>query len=175
MAYAKADWTTYQQKATEYTLKYPDEPDVYLTLASVCLQNTYPLLALEALQNFCEKFPDHPEIPEARQNIEKIQTMVPELLKDYGLEGQQAIEIGILSERGRFLFESNQYTEASKILEELIDLAPKFPPAFNNLSLIRCFEGDLRAAISLARNYLDNKELADEDDPDLDYWCNRLN
>ncbi len=155
LAYAKGDWKTYQQKATEYIFKHPDEPDAYLTLSSVCLKNTYPLLALEALQNFCKKFPNHPEIPEANQKIETIQTIVPELLKDYGLEGQQALEIGTLSERGRFLFESNQYPEASKILEQLIDLAPKFPPALNNLSLIRCFEGDLTEAIALAKQVLE--------------------
>ena len=155
LAYAKGNWTTYQQKGTEYTLKHPDEPDAYLTLSSVCLKNTYPLLALEALQNFCDKFPHHPEISEARETIDKIQTMVPELLKDYAREGQQVLEIGILSERGRFLFESNQYTEASKIFEELIKLAPNFPPALNNLSLIRCFEGDLTAAIALAKQVLE--------------------
>ena len=155
MAYAKGDWKTYQQKATEYSLKHPDEPDAYLNLSSVCLKNTYPLLAIEAWQNFCEKFPNHPKIPEAKQNIEKIQTLVPELLKNYELEGQQALEIGTLNERGRFLFESNEYTEASKILADLINLAPQFPPAFNNLSLIRCFQGDLTGAIALAKQVLE--------------------
>ncbi|MDJ0650541.1 MAG: tetratricopeptide repeat protein [Xenococcaceae cyanobacterium MO_188.B19] len=155
LAYAQNDWTTYQQKATEYTLKHPDEPDAYLTLSSVCLKNTYPLLALEALEKFCQKFPNHAKIPEAKQTIEEIQAIVPELLKDYDLEGQQALEVGRLSEQGRFLFESNQYTDASKILKELISLAPKFPPAFNNLSLIRCFEGDLTEAIALAQQVLE--------------------
>jgi tetratricopeptide (TPR) repeat protein len=154
LAHEKGDWKSYQQKATEYTLKHPDEPNAYLTLSSVCLKNTYPLLALEALQNFCEKFPDRPEIPEAKQNIEKIQTIVPELLKDYEIEGQQALQIGALSERGRFLFESHQYTEASKIFEDLIAIAPKLFPALNNLSLIKCFEGDLTGAIALAKQVL---------------------
>ena len=154
LAYAKGDWKTYQQKATEYSFKHPDEPDAYLTLSSVCLKNTYPLLALEALQNFCEKFPNHSEISEANEKIETIQKMVPQLLKDYGIEGEQTLEIATLSERGRFLFESNQYNEASKILEELIDLAPTFPPALNNLSLIHCFEGDLTGAIVLAKQVL---------------------
>ena len=52
------------------------------------------------------------------------------------------------------LFESNQYPDASKILKELTGLAPKFAPAFNNLSLIRCFEGDLTEAIALAQQVL---------------------
>ena len=155
LAYAKGDWQTYQQKATEYIRKHPDEPDAYLNLSAVCLENTYPLLALETLQSFCQKFPKHPGISEANQEIETIQTTVPELLKDYKLEGQEALEIGALSERGRFLFESNQYPEASKIFEELIDLAPKFSPGFNNLSLIRCFEGDLAEAIALAKKSLE--------------------
>ena len=155
LAYAKADWKTYQQKATEYREKYPDEPDAYLTLSSVCFTNTYPLLALEALQDFCQKFPNHPEISEAKQRIEEIQAIVPELLKDYKIEEQQVLAIGTLSERGRFLFESHQYTEASKIFEELIELAPTFPPPLNNLSLIRCFEGDLTGAIALAQQVLD--------------------
>ena len=155
LAYAKGDWKTYQQKGTEYTIKHPEEPDGYLTLSSVCLKNTYPLLALEALQSFCEKFPNHSEIPEAKEKIETIQTMVPELLKDYGLEGKETLEIATLNERGRFLFESNQYSEASKIFEDLIDLAPKFPPALNNLSLIRCFAGDLTGAITLAKQVLE--------------------
>ena len=107
LAYEKGDWKTYQQKATEYSLKHPDEPDAYLTLSSVCLKNTYPLLALEALQTFCEKFPTHPEIIDANEKIETIQKMVPELLKDYEIEGQETLEIATLSERGRFLFESN--------------------------------------------------------------------
>ena len=155
LAYEKGDWHSYQQKATEYTLKYPDEPDAYLKLFSVCTKNTYPLLALEALQIFWQKFPNHPQITEAKQNIEKIQTLVPELLKEHGLEGEQALQIGTLSERGRFLFESNKYTEASQIFEDLINLAPKFSPALNNLSLIRCFEGDLKGGIVLAKQVLE--------------------
>ena len=114
-------------------------------------------MALEALQNFCQKFPTHPEIPEANEQIETIQKMVPQLLKDYGIEGQQTLEIATLSERGRFLFESHQYPKASKIFEDLIDLAPTFPPAFNNLSLIRCFEGDLTGAIVLAKQVLQSE------------------
>ena len=126
-----------------------------MTLSSVCLKNTYPLLALEALQSFCEKFPTHSKFSEAKEQIETIETMVPDLLKDYGIEGEQTLEIATLSERGRFVFESNQYDEASKIFEDLIDLAPKFPPALNNLSLIRCFTGDLAGAIVLAEQVLE--------------------
>ena len=128
LAYEKGDWQTYQQKATEYSLKHPDEPDAYLTLSSICMQNTYPLLALEALQTFCEKFPNHPEIAEANKKIETIQTIVPELLQDYDLEEQKALDIARLNERGRFLLESHQDTEASKIFTDLMNLAPKFPP-----------------------------------------------
>jgi hypothetical protein len=101
LAYEKGDWHTYQQKATEYSLKHPDEPDVYLTLSAICLQNSYPLLALEALQTFAEKFPNHREIAEANQKIKTIQTIVPELLQDYDLEEQKALDIAILNERGR--------------------------------------------------------------------------
>lgn len=154
LAYEKGDWKAYQEKAREYTLKHPDEPDAYLSLSSVCLKNTYPLLALEALQTFSEKFPNHPEIEEAKQNIKKIKTIVPELLKDYDIEPEKTLEIGRLNERGRFLFESNQYTEAKKIFADLMNLAPNFPPALNNLSLIHCFEGDLTGAIALAKQVL---------------------
>ncbi len=155
LTYAKSDWTTYQQKATEYTLKHPDEPDGYLILSSVCLKNTYPLLALEALETFCQKFPNHAKISESHETIEDIRAIVPDLLKDYDVEQQQALKVGRLAEKGRFLFESHQYPEASRILKELTNLAPKFPPPFNNLSLIRCFEGDLTEAIALAKQVLE--------------------
>lgn len=156
LAYERGDWKNYQQKATEYTLKHPDEPNAYLVLSSVCLKNTYPLLALEAWQNFCQKFPNHSKIAEAKQKIKEIETIVPELLKNYEIEGEQTLQIGTLSERGRFLFESHQYSEAGKIFEDLISLAPKLFPAFNNLSLIKCFEGDVIGAIALAKQVLES-------------------
>ena len=155
LAYEQGDWNTYQEKATEYSLKHPDEPDAYLALSSICMQNTYPLLALEALQTFDEKFPNHPEIPEVNKKIEAIQTIVPELLQNYDLEEQQALEIARLNERGRFLLESNQYSEADKIFTNLINLAPKFPPALNNLSLIRGITGNITEAIALTQQVLE--------------------
>ena len=154
-AYETANWQTYQQKATEYTLQFPDDPEGYLTLSSVCLKNTYPLLALEALQTFCTKFPDHPQFAETNQEKEEIEALLPELLKDFQIGGEEPTEIAKLAEQSRFLFESHQYPQAIVILEDLINRTPQFAPAYNNLSLIRCFEGNLSQAIALAQQVLE--------------------
>ena len=85
LAYEQSDWTTYQKKAEEFILKHPDEPDAYLALSSGCLNNLYPLLALQTFQDFCAKFPNHPRISEAHETIKDIESSLPELLKDYSL------------------------------------------------------------------------------------------
>jgi predicted Zn-dependent protease len=155
----KGDWNTHQQKAEEFTLKYPDDPDGYLFLSNVLMKNTYPLLALQTLQDFCNKFPDHPHINDFRKDSADIESILPSLLKDLKLQGEEALKIGRLMERSKFLVDSGKLDESRGILENLIKLAPNFCPAFNNLSQILCSEGNLTEAIDLAQKVL-------EQDPD---------
>jgi tetratricopeptide (TPR) repeat protein len=156
LCYEKGDWKGYQKKAMEYKQKFPDDPEGYLVLSSICINNSYPLLAVECLKEFRQKFPNHSHVDEANQTIEKLTELVPKLLKEYDIPEEQVLEIGLLTEQGRFLFESNQYPEAKKSLQDLIKLMPNLPPALNNLSLIYYFEQDLPEAINLAKQVLES-------------------
>ena len=184
LADEQGDQKTYQQKAEEFTLKCPDEADAYLAFIGACIENTYPLLALQTLETFCAKFPHDPNISEANKTRTEIKTFIPELLKDFDLPEERALELGTLNEKGRFLVEMGQSNQARQLFEDLLQLAPNLSPALNNLSLILCSQGELREAIALAmkkktpevaHSWLGIwKQIGDEDDSNLDYWCNRL-
>lgn len=149
------NWKTCQKKAEQFISINPDDPDAYLTLAGICMKNVYPVLAVQALNKFCEKFPNHSRIPEANSKISQLQTIVSQLLKDQGLEEKQGLEIGALLEQSRFLFETGQHTQAHQSLEKLLKLAPNLSPALNNLSIILCQNGDLTEGITLSKKVLE--------------------
>lgn len=129
-----------------------------LAFIGACIQNTYPLLALQTLETFCAKFPHDPNISEANKTRTEIETSVPKLLQDFDLPEERALELGTLNEKGRFLVEIGQSNQARQLFEDLLQLAPNLSPALNNLSLILCSQGELREAIALAQKVLEKNQ-----------------
>ncbi len=158
LAKERRDWVLYQQKAIEYTQNYPDKPQAYLTLSLGCKQNDHLISAIDALQTFCQKFPEHHEFSNAQQEISELKIIATEVLEHH-LENNQLTEEELfervkLNEQGRFWMDSHEYEKAIFTFQELINMAVDFAPAYNNLSLVYSLQGKLSEAIALQKKVL---------------------
>lgn len=71
-------------------------------------------------------------------------------------------------EQTRKLLEMGDFSEASKLLQEMIRKYPDYWPAYNNLSLARYYMGEMREALALSEQVLEN------DPHNLHAQCNRV-
>ena len=87
----------YQKKASEFIENHPDEPESYLALAYACQRNDYLILAVDALKTFCERFPEHPEVDDAQQDILQLEGIVTELMEHHHLSEAETFKRGKLN------------------------------------------------------------------------------
>ncbi|HLF89508.1 MAG TPA: tetratricopeptide repeat protein [Anaerolineales bacterium] len=134
----------------------PGDDEFVLNLAGSYMTNVYPAHALKTFRRFLERWPDHEQTEEVRESVTVLETMVNEMLSDVGLAGEDdAFDLALLHEEIQILQAREKYQEAIRNAHRMLQRAPRFTPAFNNLSLILMAEGDLSAAAETAQKVLE--------------------
>lgn len=150
------DWENCQEQTERLTKLAPREPASWLAQAQVAAVNDRPILARKAAQHFLKHWPDHPEAPHFKELVNIIEeNVIPEIVKNFGLSEDQAIEVGTLHEQAQSQMGRGQYFQARKTLNKLISFQPMFAAAHNNLSQVYWLEGKLDLAIQTAQKVLE--------------------
>lgn len=131
----------------------PDRPHAINCLADAYLKNFFPCLALETFEQLIEKFPDNARVEDAKKALIELDELVNELLTDLKLT-KNDFPLVVLHEKSQKLLRQRKNEEAVATLEELINIAPNFLPAFNNLSLIYGQQEKLEEAIAISQKVL---------------------
>jgi len=121
------------------------------------MMTMHPLLALQALRNAVERFPNHEQAAESRKRLQELETMMASTLEEMGLEGEEGEAIARLHEQGQVHLERGHYAKARQVEQEVLRLKPDFLAAQNNLSLIYFSESNLDGAIASAQQVLDQQ------------------
>ena len=134
-----------------------DNSDAHLALAGAHMINLRPGLALHTLEYFLRRWPQHEQVSEARQMLERLRGALRDEIKALQLPESEAMELGHQSDEVRFFLEHGQYPEGRRAAEKLLKRYPDFVPTLNNLSQIHALQGELQLAIDLIQGVLERE------------------
>jgi len=132
----------------------PDDPEFTLALAGAYMSNLRPVLALRAFRRFLDRWPNHERADEARETLAGLEARMDGILAEMALTGEDGLELAVLHEEARSLFDQGNYSQARRVGEQLLSRYPDFTPALNNLSQIHFLEGRMDQAIATAQRVL---------------------
>jgi tetratricopeptide (TPR) repeat protein len=133
----------------------PNNEDAALAVGEAYLQNARPMLGLRAFQRFVQRWPDHRQVPEVRQMIQKLEESMLELLQPYGLAADEAgLLLAEQHEEVQFHLAHGHYAQVKRVAQEALRRHPDFASVRNNLSLCCFIEGDLDQAVAEAQRVL---------------------
>jgi tetratricopeptide (TPR) repeat protein len=144
------------QSAIERLLEAePDNADATLSLAGAYLTNMRPALALRTFRAFVERWPDHERAPQARKTMTDLETTMPQILAELGLDDDEAAwELAAQHEEMQVHLAQGRFPQAHQTAQAILRRHPHFAPAHNNLSLAHWTEGHLDRAIESAEQVL---------------------
>ncbi|MDQ3815681.1 MAG: tetratricopeptide repeat protein, partial [Armatimonadota bacterium] len=145
----------YQQACEQLLRLAPDDPELHLALANAYILNTYPVLGLQTLRRFLERWPEHARADEAREILSGLEATATNMVDHLGFSGEDAWELATLHEKMGILLEQGQFREARQAAQQLLERRPDFTPTLNNLSQIMWLEGGADGAIATATRVLD--------------------
>ncbi len=155
--YQLKDMSAYQHACERYVEVDPKAADVHFALAGTYLTNGRYILAQQAFQRAVERWPDHEKAEKASELLEELQVQVQDVLDHpalAALDEQARIEVAVLHERGQDYLERREYDLARQADAEILQRAPSFLSARNNLSLVNWLQGNLEEAILHAQEVL---------------------
>jgi Flp pilus assembly protein TadD len=132
----------------------PNDPEHRLALASAYLMNERPALARLTLDQFLKRWPNHEVAGRAREMFAGINKGFDALLEEIGIIGDDAYELAALHEESRVAMENDNYKEGIAKAQELLRRKPDVKSAYNNLSLMQFYSGEIAGAIASAEQAL---------------------
>jgi tetratricopeptide (TPR) repeat protein len=132
----------------------PGDPDVRLVLGSSYMLNFFPGLALRTFRQFIERWPQHDGAVRAREDVERLTTLLLEQLGGLGLPDDETLALAAQQEEVQTFLARGEWTQARQHAEQVLRRKPDFVPVLNNLSLALAAEGQLDRAASTAREVL---------------------
>jgi tetratricopeptide (TPR) repeat protein len=144
------DTKRYQEVAEELLEVDPDNPDAMYGLAGAYIGNHHILLGIDTFRRFLDRYPEHDHAEQGRQTLTKLESQLPSILAETGLEGEDAWELALLHETALNRLEQGRTQEACQLEQQLLERRPNFPAALNNMSLAQWSEGQRDEAIATA-------------------------
>jgi tetratricopeptide (TPR) repeat protein len=144
----------YLELAEKLIAVAPDDPSSYMELANAYLDNIYPFHALQTYQRALEKFTGESEREEFQKALEESEEIVDEVLEELKLE-RKDIPVALLHEQSQIHLARAEYPRAIETIERLLEIAPEFIPAYNNLGLAYRFQERIEEAIAASEKALE--------------------
>lgn len=151
VSYKMGNMLLYEAYLEEIVELAPDADNLQAT-ASVYLNNGRPALALQTMQQFLERYPQHYEANNVRETVDALQTGLKALAEEMGLGSDVALLM--LQDQVNLAMSHGDYARARRAAERMIEQRPNFVPAYNNISQTYFVEGKLDEAIAYARRVL---------------------
>jgi tetratricopeptide (TPR) repeat protein len=132
----------------------PNDAEVALALGKAHLRNYHPALAWRAFQRVRDRWPNRPEGEEARQLVADLETKLPAIFQEFGLTGDDSLEVAALHEEVQVLLELGRFPQARQVADQILSRRPNFVAALNNMSLAYFHEGLYDQAVATAQRVL---------------------
>lgn len=151
------DMPHYQEAAARLLVLRPDNGDLALAEARGALLNVYPATTLDRFQRFLARWPEHPEAPGVREQVEQLERALPEVLALLGLDGEEGCAVALEHERVQHLLSLGRFREVRQAAWALHARAPGLMAALNNLGMAAWSEGDFTEAGHAFRQVLESR------------------
>ncbi|NES70933.1 MAG: tetratricopeptide repeat protein, partial [Okeania sp. SIO2D1] len=152
--YEIGDTRNYQHAAERLLSVEPNDKLAMLGLAGAYMANKHPFLALQAFKQFLERYPQDQQAEKVRETVARLEEQRDNLVKDIGLDGEDAYTLATWHEQASSQLEIGQIEEACQLEKQILAKRPDFFPALNNISLARWYEGNFTEAIEAAQQVL---------------------
>ena len=133
----------------------PYVPAHHFNLYGVYIKNLFPALALQTAHYFLQRWPDLELGQKMGDGMEKLESGLREQSLEQGLDPASWLDLLALHEKVQVANKRNRHEQAQQLATELIRLAPRFVPAYNNRSLCHWRLDNMKAAIADARKVLE--------------------
>lgn len=164
--YEARDWPAYEWDLFRLVQAAPEHALAAYALGAACLVMKRQALAVQAMQAFLERWPEHEKAPDARQVLDEAQPQAARRAQQLGLPEQGS---GLLAdfERAELLHEKEAYQAADRQLQQVLAQQEDWLPALRLQIQVRQEEGDLAGALAslerlLAQHPADSMALAQQ-------------
>ncbi len=147
----------YQKACMGLLAASPNNDDAAYALGGAYFKNQHPMLAMQTFRRALELNPNHDFAPQVRDLVKSLEPVVQDLLDDFEMSNDEALEITTLHELGQAYLEQGDFAIARATEEEVLQRYPGFSAAYNNLSLIAWLQEDPETAISTAQAVLETE------------------
>ncbi len=149
------DSAEYLELSLKLSRMLPNQPDALLSLAQAYLMNERFALARRVYLQFLERWPDGEDADNAREALEALDPVLEQALDLDHLTGKERYEVAELHEESQVLMEQGKTAQARATVGKLLERAPDFIPALNNLSQMQHSENQAGEAIATAERALE--------------------
>ena len=127
------------------------------TLAQSYLMNMHPALALRTYEDYLQRFPDHEKAAEVRQARGEMQPRAQELVDSLPFPAARRGELALLHDELNVALESGELERAETVAKQLLEAAPDFVPALNNLAQAQWLAGQREQAVESSKHILNSQ------------------
>ncbi|MEW5870594.1 MAG: tetratricopeptide repeat protein [Chloroflexota bacterium] len=133
---------------------HPDDADLHLALLHAYLSNGFLAHGQRAAQVFLEGWPEHEDADEVRKVQEAVNEDLRENFRDLEMGEDSAMQLALDHEGMQLLMGREQYQQAIKLGQRLIEQYPRFAPTYNNLGQIYWLQAQWQSAIDIEQQVL---------------------
>ena len=131
------------------------EADWLPTLAQAYLMNAHPALALRTYDDYLQRFPDHELAEPTRISRDQTRAGAREMIESLPFPAATRDELALAHDQLNVALEDGELERAETLARQLLQAAPDFVPALNNLAQAQWEGGHRDAAIASARQVLE--------------------
>jgi predicted Zn-dependent protease len=130
----------------------PNDADVSAQRIAAAVKAMMPMKALQVSRQFLERWPGHARAGAVRRQLAALEEALPGILEDLRLPEENGVALALLHEEARAHLVRGHTAEARAAEERLLEELPDYAPAWNNIAQCLLMEGDVAAAVSVARH-----------------------
>jgi tetratricopeptide (TPR) repeat protein len=149
------EYPTYLMYCIQINKLLPNDAEHCLALAHAYLMNARLILSHRAFRQFLARWPTHEEAGRAREQFDRLDSRIKEILNELDLSGDQGYEIAVTFEEAQVLMESGKNAASIAKFNEVFKHSSRYTAAYNNISLMQFHDGKVADAMANARRVLE--------------------
>lgn len=150
--FLRYEWTLYQLSRLK-----PNNPEFSIGLAGTYMKMNRPALGLQAYEKAIKRWPRHPIVEQAQEDIVGLRAALLSEINEPGLNDDELFLLAVGHDEVRFFMSHNQLRQCKQAAEKLLKKHPNLVPVMNNLAQIYLIEGNYAQVRHLIERVLQNE------------------
>jgi tetratricopeptide (TPR) repeat protein len=129
----------------------PDDQNAYFALAAASMANALPFCALYFAQDYLRRWPKGNNADDLAELKETVEPLCAKIQADDPAAVGKPVDDLALVDQSHFLVSNGFYEEGREVCQQAIERLPDIPAPRNNLALAYSIEGNLKEALRIPR------------------------